>query len=90
MEILKCIFNFLAMLAGFANAIFLLIQLLRVVRLKSSKSFSIPTFVGFLSFQIIFVIHGSLQNDYWMASGMAASFFVTLVLIFKIRKYRDS
>ena len=56
-----------------ANAGLFLIQAIKIYQAKSSKGLSTMTFAGFSLLQIVGILHGLFQKDYYLLSGMAAS-----------------
>ncbi len=56
-----------------ANAGLFLIQAIKIYKAKSSKGLSTMTFAGFSLLQIIGILHGFFQKDYYLLSGMAVS-----------------
>ncbi len=56
-----------------ANAGLFVIQAIKIYKAKSSKGLSTMTFAGFSVLQIVGILHGYFQKDYYLLSGMAAS-----------------
>jgi len=57
-----------------ANAGLFVVQAVKIVRARSSKGVSIFTFAGFSLLQITGMLHGVFQHDWYLFTGMAASF----------------
>ena len=74
-----------------ANAGLFVIQAIKIYKAKSSKGLSTMTFAGFSLLQIIGILHGIFQKDYYLLSGMAASLMAcgtvtVLSIVYRERK----
>jgi len=68
--------DFIAILFGLglvANAGLFVVQAVKIYKAKSSEGLSTMTFAGFSLLQIIGILHGYFQKDYYLLTGMAVS-----------------
>ncbi len=56
------------------NAGLFVIQAVKIVRARSAKGVSTFTFAGFCVLQITGILHGIFQQDWYLFTGMVASF----------------
>lgn len=70
---MKEIVGFIFGLGLMANAGLFVIQAVRIARSRSAKGVSITTFAGFCVLQVTGILHGILQRDLYLLSGMIAS-----------------
>lgn len=56
-----------------ANAGLFVVQAVKIVRARSSKGVSTFTFAGFSVLQVTGILHGFLQQDWYLLTGMVAS-----------------
>jgi len=57
-----------------ANAGLFVVQAVKIIRARSAKGVSTFTFTGFAVLQITGILHGIFQQDWYLFTGMAASF----------------
>ncbi len=55
------------------NAGLFIPQIIKILKTKSAKDFSILTFGGFNVLQIVGILYGYIQNDFTLMWGMVAS-----------------
>jgi MtN3 and saliva related transmembrane protein len=70
---MKELFRWLVLGAGFINAALFVPQLRMLLHKKNSETLSLVTFGGFLILQLIMIIHGLLESNYYLAAGTCAS-----------------
>ena len=88
MELIETIVNLLFGAAMFANACFFIPQALKIYRAKDSREVSLISFLGFLTIQLIVVLHGILVADYLLVYGTALSMLTCGSVIFFTIYYR--
>jgi MtN3 and saliva related transmembrane protein len=75
----------------FANALFFVPQIIKLIKQKNSTGVSLFTFIGFNIMQLFTAWHGFLVNDYKLMFGFLLSFIacfivVVLTIYYKINK----
>lgn len=72
------------------NALVLLPQIIKVIRLKATKELSFLTFFCIFLLQLLFGLHGYFHQDYALMIGMIAAMLVTGTLNVLILFYRKN
>ena len=75
-------------LAGFGNALVLLLQLIQIVQTHKVTGLSIPMFVGFLFIQVTFMEVGWRLKQYGQFLGMLCSAVITIAIIILTLQWR--
>ena len=86
---MKTLVHFIFAGSLFFNSLIFIPQAVRIFKLKSSKSLSFYTFVGFNIMQFFAIAHGYYQSDFILMFGFMLSFItcgVVTTLIFKYQK----
>jgi uncharacterized protein with PQ loop repeat len=91
MIIIIKVINFIFGLALFVNALLFIPQAVKIVKIKSSKEFSLITFFGFCIIQISAVLYGIVHHDYILVFGYFLSLItcgtiVGLIVFFKLKE----
>lgn len=89
-EIIGIIFG----LGLMANAGLFAIQAVKIIRSRNAAGLSTFTFAGFSILQVTGILHGIFQADWYLFSGMLASFLAcgtvtVLTIIFREKPKRD-
>ena len=70
---MKEFFRWLVLGSGFINAALFVPQLRRLLHTKNAEALSLSAFAGFFILQLIMIIHGLLESNYYLAAGMGVS-----------------
>ena len=74
--------------ASFLNALFLGLQLVKLVRSRNPAGLSVGMWIGFLYMQCTYMALGFREGQWGLFSGMAASAAISLTIITLIFWYR--
>lgn len=88
MDTVKTSFEWLAMMAGFVNAISFVPQMRRMYLTKSSQDISLTTYRIWMVILLISVIHLFLQGDYFYGTGLGSSWITCCTTYFVAYYYQ--
>jgi len=86
--VIKIIIETIFSLGLFFNAVLFVPQIIRLYKIKNSKSFSLATFIGFNLIQFFVILHGYLHADYLLVFGTALSLLTSGALTILIFYYK--
>jgi MtN3 and saliva related transmembrane protein len=91
LEYAKLFIEFCFGLSIFVNAFLFVPQIIRLLKTKSLVGFSLTTFIGFNIVQMFCILHGYINRDYILMSGMLLSLILCgtisfLIILYKLKK----
>lgn len=72
-----------------AAGLLMIPQIIKLIRVKNSKDFSLLSYAGFNIFQLGMVLHGVFQHDLALVIGMSLCFILNLSTVVLIVRYRQ-
>ncbi|MBL4647834.1 MAG: hypothetical protein JKY13_02595 [Gammaproteobacteria bacterium] len=76
------------MVGLFANSLLFIPQIVKILKHKSAKDFSLIMFGGFCLIQLALIGHGIIKHDYILLSGYVLSIIACGITTLLIIKYR--
>ena len=65
----------------FANALFFVPQIIKLLKEKNSEGISLVTFIGFNIMQLCMAAHGYIVQDFKLMFGMLLSFVTCFIVV---------